>query len=449
MKFKNISLFCIFLFNLTNSLIQLQIYSKTSKEENVYSHDKFQENNLKEIYSIPFYTNISIGNPEQKIPFLINFHSPLLFISNPSINGTYIHQNSSSFKFMNNPPQILNMYFDIIETYYLCSDIFNFNNLNYTFNFILGLTSKNNNFIDNYIGLSPKKQFTDKLYPFLSQIKNNENIISNVFVLNFDKSKNIGNIIFGGYPHDYEPQKYKIEDFRIIGEKDSFFQFEFGWELQFNYIALINYLYDENNKVIDEKILFEYHKKNIFRVNIDANYISLNKDLSIQIEKIIENLYQNNCNKINKNLSNNYYYICSYNIDITKFPSLILSLEPINFLFELDYTDLFLKKNNNYFILLEFSDSYDKGEIGFPFLSKYNLVFHETENIIGFYIKTYNNEEFFFIQILIISIFINILFIFFCLRRYYKRKNVKNIDYSYINDKKTQIDYLNPLKNNI
>ena len=450
MKFKYILFLYFFFFNLTNSLITLQIYSKTSKQENDYSIEKLQENNYKDIYSIRFYTNISIGNPEQKIPFLINFHSPLLYISNPSINGTYIHQNSNSFKFKNNQPEILNMYFDIIDTFYLRSDIFNLNNVNYTFKFILGLTSKNNSFIDNYIGLSPRKQFIDKLYPFLSQIKNNENIISNVFVINFDKSKNFGKIIFGGYPHDYEPKKYKIEDFRIIGEKDTFFQYEYGWELQFNYISFINYLYDENEKVIDEKIVFKYHNKTLFRVNIDANYISLNKDLSIQVEKIIENLYKNNCYKINKNLSNNYNYICRNKIDITKFPSLILSLEPINFLFELDYTDLFLKKNNYYFILLEFSDSYDKGEIGFPFLSKYNLVFHESENIIGFYIKTYDNGEYIlFIQILIISIFINLLFIFFYLRRYFKRKNLKNIDYSYINDKKTQIDYLNPIKSNI
>ena len=44
-----------------------------------------------------------------------------------------------------------------------------------------------------------------------------------------------------------------------------------------------------------------------------------------------------------------------------------------------------------------------------------------------------------FVSILLISICINILFIVFFVRRYYKRKNIKNIDYTYINDKEQQI----------
>ena len=40
---------------------------------------------------------------------------------------------------------------------------------------------------------------------------------------------------------------------------------------------------------------------------------------------------------------------------------------------------------------------------------------------------------------LLISICINILFIIFFVRRYYRRKNVKKIDYMYFDDKEKQI----------
>ena len=124
----------------------------------------------------------------------------------------------------------------------------------------------------------------------------------------------------------------------------------------------------------------------------------------------------------------------------------MLSFKPINFIFEFDYIDLFLKKNNKYFLLLELSDSNDIGEIGLPFLFKYNLVFHETENIIGFYIQISDNKDLFFIPFIILSIFINLIFIYLYIRRLYKRKNIKNIDYSYINNRKEQIENLNPIK---
>ncbi len=444
MNFLNL-IILYYYYTLSNSLITFEIYSSNLfKEEEGFSTEQLQKNNYDNIYQIHYYTNLSLGNPLQNIPFLINFKSPFLFITHPLLNRTYINENSTTFNYINNPPKVMNMYFDIFNTYYLCSDIFNINNDNYTFNFLLGLSS-NKKYINNYIGLSPKKQFTEQLFPFLSQLKISNNIISNVFVIYFDKTKNSGKIIFGGYPHDYEPNKYKIENFRILNEKDNFLEFEHGWEIKFNHIQLINYIYDTNHKFIDKNILFEYHEERIFRVNIESNYISLNKDLSYKINKIIDNLFHDNCFKYYKNNSNNYYFICD-EIDIRKFPSLMLSFKPINFIFEFDYIDLFLKKNNKYFLLLELSDSNDIGEIGLPFLFKYNLVFHETENIIGFYIQISDNKDLFFIPIIIFSIFINFIFIYLYIRRLYKRKNIKNIDYSYINNRKEQIENLNPIK---
>ena len=53
---------------------------------------------------------------------------------------------------------------------------------------------------------------------------------------------------------------------------------------------------------------------------------------------------------------------------------------------------------------------------------------------VGYYLDNLNKEYSIIIITLSISIFINILFIIFYLRRYYKRKMIKIIDYSYKND---------------
>ena len=115
-------------------------------------------------------------------------------------------------------------------------------------------------------------------------------------------------------------------------------------------------------------------------------------------------------------------------------------LKLINHVFELDYTDLFEKRNDTYFLLIVFSHYKSEREVGLPFLTKYNLVFQENEQVVGYYLKNNEGEGLsLFVSILLISICINILFIVFFVRRYYKRKNIKNIDYTYINDKEQQI----------
>ena len=109
-------------------------------------------------------------------------------------------------------------------------------------------------------------------------------------------------------------------------------------------------------------------------------------------------------------------------------------------MFELDYTDLFEKKNNTYFLLIVFSYHQATREIGLPFLRKYNLVFQENEQVVGYYLNNNHGEKLsLFVSILLISLCINILFIIFFVRRYYKRKNMKKIDYTYFDDKEKQI----------
>jgi hypothetical protein len=86
--------------------------------------------------------------------------------------------------------------------------------------------------------------------------------------------------------------------------------------------------------------------------------------------------------------SEKFIYIYNETIDIKKFPNLIFKMKSIDHILELDYTDLFQKRNDTYFLLIAFS--YYQKELGLTFLTKYNIVFQENEQVVAYYLK--NNE---------------------------------------------------------
>ena len=427
---RNIFLCFIYYNPIITSLIILPIYSNLSRKENNITFEELKENNFEKIYKTGIYTNIGIGDPEQIIPTLISLKNSHFFISNRNINGTYIKEKSLSFKFIENPPKQLNWYHEDFETTILCQDNFNFKDLrlnkrNYVMSFFLVNSLNKNIYYKNYIGLAPSEKGKLNNISFLYQLKEKEYIFSNVFTFNFDKSKNNGKIIIGSFPHEYEPDNYKIDNLKIIGKE--FFK---EWIINFNYFSIINNTIEKNMNNSND-IIFELEKKIHFKVNFE-NYILLPKELSQEFDKIIQSIYKNNCTKYDLEYLK-YTYICNDNINIKDFPIFKLSLKIQKITFELDYSDLFYKINNTYFLLIKLNNGDLRyGEIGLPFLSKYQLIFHEKDLFIGYYLKN-NNKEFPIIKtILVTSIFINIIFISLYIRRYFKRKNVKKFDYSYI-----------------
>ena len=334
---------------------------------------------------------------------------------------------------------------------YFCIENFNFKNLyntyqNYSIHFHIGYVNDNNWILsgENYIGLSPQKFKQDNELiglSFISQMKKKGIIFSNTFTFDFNKiNKNYGNIIIGNYPHEYDPKKYNVNNFRVFGSLS--YNKEDGnvWILNFNYFLIRNFTYLNDN--LNENVLFEHEGKYDFMINYEINFISLDAEFSSFLATLIENVYGDLCKNIiiNYRSSEKFIYICNETIDIKKFPSLIFKMKPIDHVFELDYTDLFEKRNDTYFLLIVFSHYKSEREVGLPFLTKYNLVFQENERVVGYYLKNNEGEGLsLFVSILLISICINILFIVFFVRRYYKRKNIKNIDYTYINDKEQQI----------
>ena len=458
MKTSDILLFI--LIKICETLIVLPIYTDFLYEEDSskLKTKALIRYNIQTIYTSKIFTNLSIGNPEQIIPSIITFQSPILFING---NGTYNYENSTSFELYNNSTQIIKMEIqkNIYSYSYFCIENFNFKNSdntyqNYSIHFHIGYVNDNNWILsgENYIGLSPQKFKQDNELiglSFISQMKKKGIIFSNTFTFDFNKNnKNLGNIIIGNYPHEYDPNKYNVNNFRIFGslnynEKDGNF-----WILNFNYFQIRNFTYLNDN--LNENILFEYEGKCDFIINYEINFISLDSQLTNFLSPLIENIYGNLCEKIiiTYHSYEKFLYFCNDTINIKKFPKLIFKMKPVDYIFELDYHDLFQKRNDTYFLLIVFSYYQTQREVGLPFLTKYNLVFQENEQVVGYYLKNNEGEGLsFFLSILLISIVINILFLIFYIKRYYKRKNIKNIDYSYINDKEQQIGGLDNIDN--
>ena len=375
-----------------------------------------------------FFTNLSIEEPNQIIPSYINFNNNILFVSDKIINGIYNKEKSKSFKYIDDPPE--ESYDDIsaeIKSTFICQENFSFKNLyntqNYILTFYLGNSLIKNITYISSIGLGNN----NKLNSFLLELKKKKLITSNIFIFNFDKFKNIGEIIIGNYPHEYNNEKYKIENFKIIGKE---IISKNKWFIGFENISIIN---QQNKSIL-------YNKEDIinYYIQFDNNYIILLFVISENIKHFIINYYKDECELYNLN-DKRYIFICSNNIDISKFPTIILSLKNIHF--QINYLDYFYKINNKYILLLQFNKYVTNiGYLGIPFLSKYNLIFNKDENFIGYYTEIHKKELSISLIVSIISVIVNIIFIIFFIRRYYKRKSIKNIYYYEINERKEKID---------
>jgi hypothetical protein len=151
-----------------------------------------------------------------------------------------------------------------------------------------------------------------------------------------------------------------------------------------------------------------------------------NKILEIFFNKyIIQNICKINIER--RNINNNYHIISCKNSEefkIEEFPTLYIFKEEFNFIFELDYNDLFEKIDNSFiFLIIYFPFSCGNFEFGKPFLKKYQMSYNVEMSTIHFYkknnrinniIKKEKSQNIYILVILIILVV-------FCLGIYYKK----------------------------
>ena len=226
------------------------------------------------------------------------------------------------------------------------------------------------------IGLTLYEKDTfQETYNLISLLKK-MNITNNyVFSYEYEPENNEeGKIIIGEYPHIYNKNKYNEEQLRneyAVAE-----HYELVWGLMFNSI----YFFDEGkNKTSINDIKYA-------RFIPELNCIRGTKSYRKAIEEEFFNYY------INKSICryDNNIMNCDANSEfkVEKFPTLYFLNKKLNYTFELDYNDLFVKKGNKYFFLMILPSSYTEHfEMGKVFLKKYFLTYDLDKRTINFYNK--------------------------------------------------------------
>ena len=427
-------------------------YNKLEKKERISKI--FLDNYLD--YKI--YTKIKIGSPTKVIPAFINSNIKIFRtkfieqISNFDFGKYDVYRPHNSKSFIN-ITELLNLeefyffgYSLINETIFLCKN----KNCEEEYeikNVQLYAQTKKDKLNYSYslaeLGIPLLKSSNDQTN-ILMELKNFEIISSNIITIEFTDNKE-GYIYLGDYPHMYN-------------------NIEYNKNLLKTAYSIPNYGSNNNIQLRMDKI-YIINKNNNSNIILNNDEISINYGSGIILStaeyfnKIIEiffNKYINkNICKINierRNINNNYHVIScqkSEEFKIEDFPSLYLFKEEFDFIFELNYNDLFEQIDNYYiFKIIYFPFSCDNFELGKPFLKKYQMSYNVEMSTIHFYkknnrinniIKKEKSQNIYILVILIILVV-------FCLGIYYKkffhtkrklRKNELNEDFDFnipIND---------------
>jgi hypothetical protein len=271
----------------------------------------------------------------------------------------------------------------------------------------------------------------DRIQNFVKTFYVNENINSYQWTVKYTKD-NEGLVIIGDSPLNYDPmfknKKYEEHQTQAIGEGTTV---DFG--IDFNDITFgskdfeIKHAHFNHDLgvLLVNKIIYEKIKNSFF-----VNYLG---DKKICFEGWVYEKYG--------------YIYCDSNkftdSDIKSLPKLIFKQTNMNYIFELNYEDLFSKqKDGRIYFLIVFDLNYKTFKIGKPFLKKYSLTVDNKKNLITYFrIKEENEDNGYsrIVWIVILSVFVVILagttgfFAYkFIKKKNKKRANELDEDYEYL-----------------
>ena len=389
---------------------------------NKYSNYKEGTNYFDYLEKNDIFIILEIGTPPQEIPIFFDFESYPLYISNLFLNGTYNENKSSTFKYKGSKKEtqfygeIISQGYEVmdkIKLYDVKEKNIEINNFSYILPTKLS-KNKNINFKTSIIGLKIIESIYLQKNGFIHQLKQNEMIDSYSWTIKY-LNENEGEIIIGGYPHEYD----KNYDEKYLKNTKAEIRYSvICWDLLFDSII-------SNDIEIENR-----------HVELDINF-GLVRGVSFY-QKIIEEKFFNmkkNCQK--QNNTNYLYYTCDRKEKISDFPILKLNHKELNYTFELNYNDLFILKDNIYYFLIifDFNNKLVNWKMGKPFFKKYQLSFESDRKLIVFY-NGKNKINILWI-IVICLILIIIILILLMIRKYLQmprkiRANELNEDFEYL-----------------
>ena len=371
------------------------------------------EEAIQQLYFKNIITKIDMGNPIQKIPFLLETNKRHFYLasSNPSIKSNEQGKNSEYYQFTNNE-----LYNELLSSSYknntcevvyhmtygyseICDSNdtlhFNINNTNVDQEFRFKLVKNNDGNISGSIGLLYHDSNYEFTRGFITELKR-ANLTDNYYwFFNFDvfsplEKKLKGQFILGGLPHEIFPKKYSEEDLITTSSAEVRLA-GLAWRLNFNKIYI-------DNK--EDKITVFENQAMTFNYEI-YNVISSMK-FQFEIRDLImdELIAQNKCfcSNFSQNIYSSYnltFYYClksAKDILYKKIPSIKFSSVELSHIFELTKEELFYEKGDYIYFMIFFGGiTFNYFSLGQMFTTKFNFVFNTFYQEIGFY-KTENSK---------------------------------------------------------
>ena len=414
-------LLILFLEKITDILNYIVLPIHTMKKENYKS--LYSPNSLKDrIYSehcSPFFTELEIGTPPQKIPLLVKFKANDYVItsihpSEKNISDYYVNKSlydfsesflknykffdeNSSYTFDSKYCQKRDRYYKYEEydwpiaeetcpsydKLFLYNDLKMKNKINENLYFDLVRTMKDN--VTGLIGLSLNN---DRRTPnsFLSLLKTN-NITDNYFwFFEFDSAKSEnGKLIIGSTLDEIYGDKYDRSDLYYAKGNTGYI---------YNTINFDKIFIKNNSETTDLP-------KDKAELSFDINSIVASYDYKLYFKKIINDLYIKQkcfndtfegCKDFFSSRDIFIFFYCKNEPEVKEeLKRIILPIQfysnELNFTFEITYDDI-LKEDGEYiFIKMLFQEWGRSWTFGKPFSLKYKFVFNPDIKQIGFYPK--------------------------------------------------------------
>ena len=271
----------------------------------------------------------------------------------------------------------------------------------------------------------------DRIQNFVKTFYVNENINSYQWTVKYTKD-NEGLVIIGDSPLNYDPmfknKKYEEHQTQAIGESTTV---DFG--IDFNEITFGSKDFEIKHAHFNHDLGVLLVNKIIYEKIKDSFFVNYLGDKKICFEGWVYEKYG--------------YIYCDSNkftdSDIKSLPKLIFKQTNMNYIFELNYEDLFSKqKDGRIYFLIVFDLNYKTFKIGKPFLKKYSLTVDNKKNLITYFrIREENEDDGYsrIVWIVILSVFVVILagttgfFAYkFIKKKNKKRANELDEDYEYL-----------------
>ena len=402
-----------FVYSYLNNKTVVLPFSKLSVS-NIANNNEI-EKIISGMISYNIYTKIEIGTPPQTVAHFIeptaNFFEykfkSISYINDSSLDYENIYKSKQNFFYSENSSSTFHNHSDDPRAY---TDIIYFNeSIKTNISFVIYYFNRPEKYKTGCIGLSAPIEFydldeRDRNY-FIYQLKRLQLIEDYIWTVryenkdlnyNFKDDDIIGKIIFGKYPHKYNPDIYNEDELiQIYSRTGSFFQ---GfWTLSINQVKLNL----TDSSCIEENSTLEF--------NIMSSYLIGTKNYQTKIESkfFYDLINQKKCKKeyikesINEK-SEYTIYSCDNNKDvydnyIKKIPELyfVRSINEIYFMFF--YKDLFKLINNRWYFMIIFNEqgneNTNKWIMGEVFLRKYVTSFNIDAKTLIFYKNQINSKN--------------------------------------------------------